>query len=129
MPTTEELLREAALGRIGVDRRLIQKIIDTGDTTSVLAHTSVTIEEGAYYDNFALIIQHLLFQHWLLIPIIVIAVISYVASLIGVFILGFIIDALATSFDAEKNAVQAMKLAVYSYTAGWVAGTEAGSWH
>jgi hypothetical protein len=49
----------------------------------------------------ALIVQHLLFLHWLLIPIIVIAVISYAASLIGVFILGFIIDALATSFDAE----------------------------
>jgi len=29
---------------------------------------------------------------------------------------------LATSFDAEKNPVQAMKLAVYSYTAAWVAG-------
>ncbi len=70
----------------------------------------------------ALVVQHLLFLHWLLIPIIVIAVIGYVASLIGVFILGFIIDALAPSFDGEKNAVQAMKLAVYSYTAAWVAG-------
>jgi hypothetical protein len=70
----------------------------------------------------AVIVQHLLFLHWLLIPIIILAVISYVASLIGVFILGFIIDALATSFDAEKNSVQAMKLAVYSYTAAWVAG-------
>ncbi len=70
----------------------------------------------------AMVVQHLLFLHWLLIPIIVIAVISYVASLIGVFILGFIIDALATSFDGEKNSVQAMKLAVYSYTAAWVAG-------
>jgi Yip1 domain len=70
----------------------------------------------------ALIVQHLLFLHWLLIPIIVIAVISYVSSLIGVFILGFIIDALASSFDAEKNPVQAMKVAVYSYTAAWVAG-------
>ena len=29
--------------------------------------------------------------------------ISYIASLIGVFILGFIIDALATSFDGEKK--------------------------
>ena len=70
----------------------------------------------------ALVVQHLMFLHWLLIPIIVIAVISYIASLIGVFILGFIIDALATSFDGEKNAIQAMKLAVYSYTAAWVAG-------
>ena len=70
----------------------------------------------------ALVAQHLLFLHWLLIPIIVIAVISYIASLIGVYILGFIIDVLAPSFDGEKNPVQAMKLAVYSYTAAWVAG-------
>ncbi|MGH7025150.1 MAG: Yip1 family protein, partial [Caulobacteraceae bacterium] len=47
---------------------------------------------------------------------------SYVASLVGVFILGFIIDALAPSFDGQKSQIQAMKLAVYSYTAAWVAG-------
>jgi len=70
----------------------------------------------------ALILSHLLFIHWTIVPIIVIAVVSYVASLIGVFIVGFIIDALAPSFDGQKNQVQAMKLAVYSYTAAWVAG-------
>ncbi|HZL00390.1 MAG TPA: Yip1 family protein [Caulobacteraceae bacterium] len=70
----------------------------------------------------ALILQHLLFIHWTIIPIIVIAVLSYVVSLIGVFIMGFIIDALAPSFDGQKNSVQAMKLAVYPYTAAWVAG-------
>ncbi|MDQ2860771.1 MAG: YIP1 family protein [Pseudomonadota bacterium] len=70
----------------------------------------------------ALILSHLLFIHWTIVPIVVIAVVSYVASLIGVFIVGFIIDALAPSFDGQKNQVQAMKLAVYSYTAAWVAG-------
>jgi len=70
----------------------------------------------------ALVLQHLLFIHWTIIPIIVIAVLSYIASLIGVFIMGFIIDALAPSFDAQKNSVQAMKVAVYPYTAAWVAG-------
>lgn len=70
----------------------------------------------------ALILQHLLFIHWMLVPIIVLALMSYVASLAGVFIMGFIIDALAPSFDAQKNSVQAMKVAVYSYTAAWVAG-------
>jgi hypothetical protein len=34
--STEELLREAALGRIGVDRRLIQTILDSGDAAAVL---------------------------------------------------------------------------------------------
>ena len=70
----------------------------------------------------AMIVSHLLFIHWTIVPIIVIAVVSYVASLIGVFIVGLIIDALAPSFDGQKNQVQAMKLAVYSYTAAWVAG-------
>jgi hypothetical protein len=70
----------------------------------------------------ALVIQHLLFLHWTIIPIIILAAVGYVASLIGIYILGFIIDALASSFDAQKNQVQAMKLAVYSYTAAWVAG-------
>jgi HEAT repeat protein len=32
----EQLLREAAMGRIGVDRRLIQKILDSGDAATVL---------------------------------------------------------------------------------------------
>ena len=33
-----------------------------------------------------------------------------------------IIDALAPSFDGQKNQNQALKVAVYSYTASWVAG-------
>ena len=70
----------------------------------------------------AMILSHLLFIHWTIVPIIVIAVISYVASLLGAFIVGFIIDALAPSFDGQKNRTQALKVAVYSSTAGWVAG-------
>jgi hypothetical protein len=70
----------------------------------------------------AVVLQHLLFLHWALPVIIVLAVLSYVMSLVGVFIVGFIIDALAPSFGAQKDSVQAMKLAVYSYTAAWVAG-------
>lgn len=73
-----------------------------------------------------MVLQHLLFVspflHWTLPLSIGIAVMSYVASLAGVFIVGFIIDALAPSFDAQKNPVQAMKLAVYSNTAAWVGG-------
>jgi hypothetical protein len=57
-----------------------------------------------------------------LLPAVFFAIITYVVSLVGVYIVGFIIDALAPSFDAQKNQVQAMKLAVYSYTASWVGG-------
>lgn len=50
------------------------------------------------------------------------AVIGYVGALLMTFILGTVIDALAPSFGAEKNRVQAFKVAAYSGTAGWVAG-------
>ena len=46
----------------------------------------------------------------------------YVVSLAGVFIVGLIIDALAPSFGGQKDQVQAMKAAVYSWTAAWLAG-------
>lgn len=50
------------------------------------------------------------------------AVMGYLGALLMVAILGFVIDALAPSFGAEKNRVQAFKVAAYSGTAGWVAG-------
>jgi hypothetical protein len=46
----------------------------------------------------------------------------YIAELASVFVIGFIIDALAPSFGGERNQMQAMKVAVYSWTALWVAG-------
>jgi hypothetical protein len=70
----------------------------------------------------AVIVQHLVFIRWTLPLIVIGAVVGYILSLIGVYVVGFIIDALAPSFDAQKNPVQAMKVAVYSYTASWVAG-------
>jgi hypothetical protein len=50
------------------------------------------------------------------------SVVYYVVTLAGVFVVGLIIDALAPGFGGEKNQVQAMKAAVYSWTAAWLAG-------
>jgi hypothetical protein len=50
------------------------------------------------------------------------AVIVYVLGLVGVFVLGLIIDALAPTFAGQKNQIQALKVAAYSYTAAWVGG-------
>ncbi|HBB15923.1 MAG TPA: YIP1 family protein, partial [Syntrophus sp. (in: bacteria)] len=50
------------------------------------------------------------------------AVVQYVFGLIGVYILALIIDLLAPKFTGEKNLNQALKLAAYSYTAGWLSG-------
>ena len=49
-------------------------------------------------------------------------VIQYVLGLVGVFVLALIIDALAPTFAAQKNRLQALKVAAYSSTAAWVAG-------
>src|ERR1700676_4474946 len=49
------------------------------------------------------------------------AVLRYVLSLIGTFVVALIVDALAPSFGGEKNRVQALKTVAYSYTAYWVA--------
>ena len=45
-----------------------------------------------------------------------------VASVVGVYVLAFIIDALAPTFAATKGFAQALKVAVYAYTPVWVAG-------
>ena len=47
---------------------------------------------------------------------------SYILGLIGVGITGFVIDALATAFEGEKNQTQAFKVAVYSMTPAWIVG-------
>lgn len=49
------------------------------------------------------------------------AVVSYVLSLVAVVVLGLVIDALAPRFGGTSNRVQAMKVAVYSSTASWLA--------
>lgn len=50
------------------------------------------------------------------------AAVQYCGSLVGVFVLSLIIDALAPNFGGQKNQIQALKVAVYSSTASWVAG-------
>jgi len=50
------------------------------------------------------------------------SVVHYVLTLVGVYVLALIIDALAPTFSGRKNINQAFKLAAYSYTPGWLAG-------
>ncbi|HEX3235438.1 MAG TPA: Yip1 family protein [Gemmatimonadales bacterium] len=50
------------------------------------------------------------------------AVVRYVLTLIAVYVLALIIDALAPTFDGTKSQMQALKVAAYSSTASWVAG-------
>jgi len=43
-------------------------------------------------------------------------------TLVMCFVLSLIIDALAPTFGGQKNQIQALKLAVYSFTPAWLAG-------
>lgn len=50
------------------------------------------------------------------------AILTYVLSLGMVYALALVIEALAPSFDGQKNRMQALKVATYANTAAWVAG-------
>lgn len=49
------------------------------------------------------------------------AILTYVLSLVAIYIIALIIDALAPTFGAVKDQLQALKTAAYAYTAYWVA--------
>lgn len=50
------------------------------------------------------------------------AIAQYIQSLIGIFVVAFIIDALAPTFGGQKSLVQAHKAIAYAATASWIAG-------
>ncbi|HZD90430.1 MAG TPA: Yip1 family protein, partial [Pseudolabrys sp.] len=50
------------------------------------------------------------------------AIVSYVLSLIGVYVMAYVIDMLAGMFDGRKDLASAMKVSAYAPTAGWLAG-------
>lgn len=50
------------------------------------------------------------------------AITSFVLAVIGVFVLAWVINALAPTFGATQNMPQAIKLSAYSMTAAWLAG-------
>lgn len=50
------------------------------------------------------------------------SILSFVLTLIMVYVQGLIIDGLAPNFGGEKNKLQAYKAAAYSWTPCWIAG-------
>jgi hypothetical protein len=50
------------------------------------------------------------------------AVAEYLLTLVGVYALALVIEALAPSFGGTKDRLSAFKLAAYSWTPAWVAG-------
>lgn len=50
------------------------------------------------------------------------AITQYVLALLSIYLIALLINALAPTFNGEKNQMQALKLAAYSYTPAWIAG-------
>ncbi len=50
------------------------------------------------------------------------AILTFILSLVSVYALAWIIDSLAPSFGSTKDFISSLKVAVYAYTAVWVAG-------
>ena len=50
------------------------------------------------------------------------AVFTYVLGLVGVFVMAYVIDFLAGTFNGQKNLDNAMKVSAYAPTAAWVVG-------
>ncbi len=50
------------------------------------------------------------------------AIISFALSFLGVFLIAWIVDLLAPSFGGQRDSLAALKVTVYSFTPGWVAG-------
>ena len=62
-----------------------------------------------------------LFRLWMG-TILGLAITNYVLTIVGVFILAWVINMLAPQFSATQSMPQAIKVAAYSSTAAWVAG-------
>lgn len=50
------------------------------------------------------------------------AIVAYALGLAMAYVMALIIDALAPSFDGQKNPIQALKTIAYAWTASWIAG-------
>ena len=50
------------------------------------------------------------------------AIVNYLLAFVMVYVTGLIINALAPTFNGQKNQPNALKLAVYSMTPAWLAG-------
>jgi len=71
------------------------------------------------------LVSTLAFLHRSLIFAVVIALVSYIIELVGVFVIALIADALSPSFNGVKDQSQALKWIAYAYTPRWVAGIAA----
>lgn len=112
-----------------VDRA--QKMLTTPKTEwPVVAVEPATVQTlySGYIIPLALIspicsfISTLVFAHRSILLAAVISIVSFVLSLVIVYVVALIADYLSPSFGGTKDPIQALKWIAYAYTPAWVAG-------
>lgn len=102
-----------------------------GETISIkhlftsYAAVLAVIPAAAYFIGWSLIGRSLAFHTHYRVPLIsgfVYAVLQYILILAGMYVVAFIIDALAPSFNSKKDMTSAAKVAVFSCTPVLLAG-------
>jgi MFS family permease len=91
---------------------------EAGDTKEVFTYVAIL----AVLPLIGTIIGGALIGGLPLAYILVAALVGYGLAFVVVYVVAFIIDALAPTFSSEKHMPSALKLTAYSYTASWVAG-------
>ncbi len=59
---------------------------------------------------------------WIPVTLAMLMIFNIVMAVVMVFVVGFIIDALAPTFGGQKNMGQAVKVAAHTYTPVWIVG-------
>ncbi len=91
---------------------------ESGDTKEVFTYVAILAAIPAIFG----ILGGLIVLPAALPILIVTAILGYLISFAVVYLIAFIIDALAPTFGTEKHFPSALKLTAYSYTPSWIAG-------
>jgi hypothetical protein len=116
--------------RILLSPRTEWEVIDAEPTTPAQLYTGYILPLAAIgpiaqiigYSVFGITVP---FMGTYRVPIgsaIVSALVAYILTLAGTYVLALIIDGLAPTFHGQRSQIQALKVAAYSSTASWVAG-------
>ncbi len=91
---------------------------ESGDTKEVFTYVAILAAIPVVFG----IIGGLVILPGALPILLVTAILGYLIAFAVVYLIAFIIDALAPTFASEKHMPSALKLTAYSYTPSWVAG-------
>lgn len=116
--------------RILLSPRAEWEVIDAEPTTLAALYTGYVMPLAAIgpisqvigYSVFGITVPFMGTYRVPVVSAITSAVVGYILTLVGTYVLALIIDGLAPTFNGQRSQIQALKVAAYSSTASWVAG-------